>query len=369
MTFETRARRAVLDMHRAVEVMQMSTSTGQKPGTVERFDRFRDRKQRNRKIGALLVAGALIVAAIVVVATNMLGRDQELVPAVPGPPPEGRLLYEVYAGGNTSALFVIDTAGGPSEDLGVDTDPGSVWSPDGTRILVTSTAGPAETATPVRPATVASDGSDFRLLDGVQDRSLNLNCSAFSPDGSRLACEGYRGDLDRGVYTVRASDGGGLRALVDFIGAPSDFSPDGDEVLFVGNDSGGATLADADALYVVGTDGTGLREIAPPSSVLANTAASWSPDGEWIVFIDADGALSLVHPDGTGLHEIALDPDASIAEAAGGASWSPDGEWIAFTARQVGADNPDIFLVRPDGTELQQVTETPDAEFTPDWVS
>jgi Tol biopolymer transport system component len=364
MTFESRARGAVLDIHRAVEVMEMSKVTDQKqPGTVERFDRFRDRKQRNRRIGAILVAGALVVAAIVVVSTNMLGNDQ----VVPASAPQGRLLYEVYAGGDTSALFSIDAAGGPSIDLGVDTDPSSQWSPDGTRILVTSTAGPAETATPVRPATVAADGSDFRLLDGVEDRSLNLNCTAFSPDGSRLACEGYS-DLERGVYTVRSSDGGGLRALTDFIGFPGDFSPDGDQIVFVGDDSGvGSTLGDVDTLYVVGTDGAGLREITPPSSVLGFTFASWSPDGDWIVFIGADGGLMLVHPDGTGLHRIAL--GASIDDATGGATWSPDGEWIAFAARRVGADDPDVYLVRPDGTDLRQVTDTPDvAEFISDWI-
>jgi Tol biopolymer transport system component len=364
MTFESRARGAVLDIHRAVEVMEMAMSTDQKqPGTVERFDRFRDRKQRNRRIGAILVAGALVVAAIVVVSTNMLGKEE----VVPASAPQGRLLYEAYAGGDTSALYSIDAAGGPSIDLGVDTDPSSQWSPDGTRILVTSTAGPEATALPVRPATIASDGSDFRLLDGVEDRSLNLNCTAFSPDGSRLACEGYS-DLERGVYTVRASDGGGLRALTDFIGFPGDFSPDGGQVVFVGEDSGiGSTLGDVGTLYVVGTDGADLREITPPSSVQAFTFASWSPDGDWIVFIGADGGLMLVHPDGTGLHRIAL--AASIDDATGGATWSPDGEWIAFAARSGGADDPDLYLVRLDGTDLRQVTDTPDvAEFISDWI-
>ena len=43
MTFDSLARRSALDVRRAVEVMEMSTST-KEPRTVERFDRYRDRK-------------------------------------------------------------------------------------------------------------------------------------------------------------------------------------------------------------------------------------------------------------------------------------------------------------------------------------
>ena len=357
MTFESRARGAVLDIHRAVEVMEMTTST-KEPRTVERFDRFRDRKQRNRRIGAILVAGALVVTAIVVVSMNMVAKDDRAIPAAPAPL-EGRLLYEVYEGGNGVTLFAMDAAGGPAEDLGVFTDPGAQrWSPDGTKILVTSLAGPETTAQPLRPATVASDGSDFRLLDGVEDRTLNLACLVFSPDGTRLACQGYS-DSEAGVYTVRAADGGGLRALTDAGGIPSDYSPAGEQIVFLGEDTdAGSTSDEAGTLFVVGSDGTNLHEITEPNSVLANSYAAWSPDGEWIVFIGADGDLGLVHPDGTQQHTIALDPDLGIDAATGGATWSPDGTWIAFSARQVGADNPDLYVVLPDGSELQEVTAT-----------
>jgi len=38
--------------------------------------------------------------------------------------------------------------------------------------------------------------------------------------------------------------------------------------------------------------------------------------------------------------------------------------------RPAGGDNPDLYVVRPDGSELQQVTDTPDvAEFQPDWTA
>jgi Tol biopolymer transport system component len=378
MTFESRARGAVLDIHRAVEVMEMTTST-KEPRKVERFDQYRDKKQRNRRIGALVVVGALVVAAIVVISANMLGDDEKVVPAGDNavvPVAHDRILYDVYSGGDTSALFTIDAGGGDPQDLGIDTDPGSAWSPDGTRILVTTTGGPAETATPIRPATVAADGSDFHVLDGVEDRSFNLGCTAYSADGSLLACSGYS-DLVSGIYTVRASDGGGLRQLAAFSGIPSDFSPDGDEVVFVADDA----ISDAQAskggtLTVVGTDGSGLREITPSNSVQSYSVASWSPDGQWIVYIDSQGRLSVVHPDGTSRHLVPMPPEASIDESVGGATWSPDGTWIAFSARADGGENPDLYLVEVAGADLGRITDyrqltftTKVAEFTPNWTS
>ena len=80
MTLDTRARRAAQGIRLAVEVMEMSTST-KEPRKVERFDRFRERKQRNRRIGALLVAAVLAIATVV--ATNALDRRDETVPVTP----------------------------------------------------------------------------------------------------------------------------------------------------------------------------------------------------------------------------------------------------------------------------------------------
>jgi hypothetical protein len=80
MTLDTRARRAAQGIHRAVEVMEMSTFT-KGPRKVERFDRFRDRKQRNRRIGAIVVGTAIVITTVVVVSTNALDRGQGTVPA------------------------------------------------------------------------------------------------------------------------------------------------------------------------------------------------------------------------------------------------------------------------------------------------
>jgi Tol biopolymer transport system component len=362
MTLDTRARQASQGIHRAVEVMEMSTFT-KEPKKVERFDRYRDRKQRNRRIGAILVAGALVVAAVVLVSTDILDRGEGTTPGIPPAlsPPAGSILFGVEQGDGTQALFTADVAGGPERDLGIATDPGATWSPDGATILVTSSVGPAETRSPLRPATIDPDGSNFTLLGATSDPEVGLNCLTWSPDGSQLACEGFStsgGPELGGVYTVRASDGGGIQRLTEFRAVPMDYSPDGSQIVLFRGDQD--PESPAGALYVVNADGTGLRRITPAGFAF-DYFASWSPDGERIAFGHFDdangGELYVVAPDGSGLTEFLT--DEMLGMDAWLATWSPDGAHIAFLGWQ-GGDEPDVFIARADGTDVQQVTDTPD---------
>jgi hypothetical protein len=70
MTIESRARSAGQGVRRAVETMETSMKTDER-SKVERFDRFRVRKDRNRAIGAVVVA--LVITAAVLV-TVSIGR-------------------------------------------------------------------------------------------------------------------------------------------------------------------------------------------------------------------------------------------------------------------------------------------------------
>jgi hypothetical protein len=63
MTVEDRVRGAARDIHRAVEIAEASTKTGEH-GALERFERFRVREDRNRAIGTI----ALVLAVFVVIA-------------------------------------------------------------------------------------------------------------------------------------------------------------------------------------------------------------------------------------------------------------------------------------------------------------
>jgi TolB protein len=165
-----------------------------------------------------------------------------------------------------------------------------------------------------------------------------------------------------GLYTVR-SDGGDLRHIATATGANPEYSPDGTQIVSL--DSPTRDLKpSAGALFVVNTDGSGLRRITP-WGIAQRSGGSWSPDGRWILFQRTGGGLMVVHPDGSGLHEIVIHALAESAHAIE-PRWSPDGTMILFGAVSNGQE--DLYTVRSDGTDLVQITDTPNVdERRPAW--
>jgi len=130
-----------------------------------------------------------------------------------------------------------------------------------------------------------------------------------------------------------------------------------------------------------------LESTRIPTAVGWIEGISWSPDGHQLVFYrvakDADqkptgtSELWVVNTDRAAsdgdeaLHRIPLPADL----AAGDPSWSPDGSRIVFSSQpihdwnDVGVpDSPDVYTVRPDGTDLRQLTHD-GGSGSPTWTS
>jgi TolB protein len=82
-----------------------------------------------------------------------------------------------------------------------------------------------------------------------------------------------------------------------------------------------------------------------------------SPDGEWIAFSfylgGGKGSLALIRPDGTDLRELT---DGSFGNFV--ATWSPNGEEISFGSNRSGSY--EVWSIRRDGSGLRQITDTPE---------
>jgi len=84
----------------------------------------------------------------------------------------------------------------------------------------------------------------------------------------------------------------------------------------------------------------------------------WSPDGSKIVF-ESVGGLYSINADGTGFTPISISLSGSKSQAA----WSSD-DWIVF--RNVSGGESDIYRVKSDGSNLQQLTSGVSNASNPD---
>ena len=249
------------------------------------------------------------------------------------------------------------------------------WSPDGSRMAIPVINDDELFTTGL----IDPDGANLRAFD--LPRGWEGGCSLWTPDGERMVCEGgYRDDpASGGIYTVRADDGSDPQPVIVDVGMTilRDISPDGSQVVFIGDPVGPPTGIDAGApygsLYVVRVDGTGLRKITP-DGVYALFSSRWSPDGDWILFAGIGRTaepIYAVRPDGSDLRTVFADSRRGAVHPA----WSPDGTFIVFALDPPGtmatlSQSPpnELCVIRADGGDLTCLIATPDHKIWMDWV-
>jgi Tol biopolymer transport system component len=306
------------------------------------------------------VAAVLITLSFTAVA----GPAQAKVPG-----PNGQIAFSRYdpAFGD-DATYIMDPDGSHVRALFPSFASNTPhWSPDGSELAVQA---PLNNPCPPCASTIIlnPDTGSYRILS-PPDPSLATSCSVWSPDATHFACDGENDSNPsvNGVYTIRSSDGGGLTRITNAGGAidiPIDYSPDGKQIVF-GRVGPNHSCTTTSALFIVNVDGTGLHQITPGG--FCDDDGSWSPDGTQIAF-EHRGSIFVVHPDGTGLAKIPL--ATSSLNRAGDICWSPDGKklvFLLFTLRAPGTGQEGIATANADGSDVQQVTNSPTFDHQADW--
>ena len=178
----------------------------------------------------LLVAGLALVVVVLGASVTAL--------AIGGPQPEPTPapITGLLALASDDTIFIADPAAGTTRAITAKTlhDAYPVWSPDGTRLVVSQHDGRGQLEL------IDADGSNRHpIVKGL----TSAGPAAWSPDGSRLAFAGYS---------------------YPGVGEPG--------------------------LYVVNPDGTALTLLLPGRDMSHAAGLAWSPDGSMIAFAAIDPA-------------------------------------------------------------------------------
>ena len=223
-----------------------------------------------------------------------------------------------------------------------------------------------------------ADGSDLHELDPGVPASGKVNFD-ISPDGSQVIFSAF--DAPVQVWVVGIEGGDPELLSTDCSGIPAEcmdaapaYSPDGKRIAFVRATETSSVLAIRD---LASGDVTILDSTRSSTSNVWLDEPSWSPDSQIVYHkVMHDDALDkvvdtnifIVNADGSGLHELAL-PDGTPW---GDADWSPDGSRIVFGSYPIRAGfaggNAEVYSVRPDGTDLQQLTHLGVGSGAPSWT-
>ena len=135
------------------------------------------------------------------------------------------------------------------------------------------------------------------------------------------------------------------------------WSPDGSQITYLSDRDGSSDI------WVVELDGS--KPVNLTRHAAKDRTPAWSPDGEWIAFASVRDTpyweLYLARPDGSEIQRLTWWEDASDLNP----TWSPDGQRLAFASKRDG--NWEIYSMDRDGSNLLRLTNHPDDDVSPAW--
>jgi Tol biopolymer transport system component len=258
--------------------------------------------------------------------------------------PSGSIGYLAKAGPNAGLAY---STGTPGLNAAVRSP---AWSPDGKQVVY------EKTDFSPRPQNQLLFSWDSRYEYRYTDVFPNL-----SKYGKLVVTDK---NADSGISTMNP-DGSDKQKLYRAVGGSAfmpTWSPDGQWIAFGFGGYLQARKTNGAKIMVMRRDGTELHDV---TEEMPNSGfPSWSPDSTQIVYRvwgSKDEGLRIQNLEDHTVKVLTKDYDNLPF-------WSPDGKLISFTRKHEG-NNFDIYTIRPDGSDLRQLTTSPANDAHAMWTA
>jgi TolB protein len=262
-------------------------------------------------------------------------------------PPVGKIVFTCYDGRDDEICLLnlsdMSVAQLTNNDVG---DWYASITPDGSSVLFARQISGSR----YEIFRMGADGSNVTQLtqNGAQNYAPEM-----SPDGGRIVYTSNAGGAQQ-IWVMEA-DGANAQPLTS--GAENidpTWAPDGLRIAFASSRGGQRQL------WTMAADGSDVRQVTDLPEMGGRNA--FSADAATLTFYRGpfNGRnIFIIGVDGSGLRQLTTDSDNL------GPDFSPDGQWITFGSFRDG--NNEIYIIRPDGTDLIRLTQNPRSEYQPRW--
>lgn len=292
----------------------------------------------------------LLVAALL----PLLAFGAQRSSGAPGPR-DGLIAYAHAGGGDRFQIYTVTATGKHRRPLTRSRrfssyDP--AYSPSGRRIAFVRDFRQSDLWT------MNADGTHRRPLTSTA--AVDEIEPAWSPDGKELAFAVDRPSAQHGIWIVGA-DGRNRKQLTTGDDVRPSWSPDGAEIAFERLNQSPSTGAFTEIDIVPAAGGPTMTLTNDPGS--NDLSPSWSPEGGKILFSSDRGVdpasavqvdLWVMSADGSDVQQVTNTPSRDERDPA----WSPDGRWIVYSGEGSfhGALSSQIYVSKANGTDRRILT-------------